>query len=118
MNILIVDDDAYLLDMLIDKLNELGNSAVGTQSPSTAVHFMQNEKFDVVISDWDFGMFSRTTGGDFLANLHAEWPDVHYVLFSGLRREVPPFATQFLKDGVQNLIDHIDNLKGINDEED
>ncbi|MCK4461614.1 MAG: response regulator [candidate division Zixibacteria bacterium] len=49
--ILVVDDDANLLDLLVDTLSGVGYQAVGVSDGVTALERLKDEKFDLMISD-------------------------------------------------------------------
>jgi len=51
VQILVVDDDPYLLDLMIETLTTIGYKAIGAQSGHRALEFLENGSFDLVITD-------------------------------------------------------------------
>jgi DNA-binding NtrC family response regulator len=49
--ILVVDDRAEMAEMVADALSEKGFAAVATSSGREAVHRLQTERFDVLVTD-------------------------------------------------------------------
>lgn len=50
-NLLVVDDDAGIVDWLVDDLGRLGHTARGTTSAQEALTWIERDAFDVVVSD-------------------------------------------------------------------
>lgn len=105
MKILYADDSND--DSLVKLLIVYGHEAKHVLSPEAAMGLGVDE-FDVVISDWDFGIRSRLNGGQFFTMYHPLHPNTRFIIFSGLDRKVPEGAEFFDK---ANLLGLLESLK-------
>jgi DNA-binding NtrC family response regulator len=80
MNILVVDDDAVMIELLQYFLEESGMSVRTAQSPPEALPYLQETKFDLVLSD------AVMPGGGYkrlLNDIQNTQPDLPVILMSG-----------------------------------
>jgi DNA-binding NtrC family response regulator len=69
--ILVVDDDAGMVDYLVEELTEAGYEARGTISPREALGWIGDADFDVVLSDIEM---PEMRGLDLLSAIHVKKP--------------------------------------------
>lgn len=69
--LLVVDDDASVVDYLLEMLGEDGHQAVGTTSPLDALERIARHEFDLVIADVEM---PELRGLDLMARIHAQRP--------------------------------------------
>ncbi|MBK6923366.1 MAG: sigma-54-dependent Fis family transcriptional regulator [Deltaproteobacteria bacterium] len=69
--LLVVDDDASVVDYLLEMLGEDGHQAVGTTSPLDALERIAKHEFDLVIADVEM---PELRGLDLMAKIHAHRP--------------------------------------------
>lgn len=69
--LLVVDDDASVVDYLLEMLGEDGHQAVGTTSPLDALERIARHEFDLVIADVEM---PELRGLDLMAKIHAQRP--------------------------------------------
>ncbi|HYX38665.1 MAG TPA: response regulator [Oligoflexus sp.] len=80
MNILVVDDDAVMVELLQYFLEENGMSVTTAASPPEALEFLLHKKIDLVVSD------AIMPGGGarrLLADILKTQPDMPVILMSG-----------------------------------
>ncbi len=70
-SILVVDDDASVVDYLVETLGEDGHRAVGTTSPIAALERIAREDFDLVLADVEM---PELRGLELMARIHAQKP--------------------------------------------
>ena len=81
VKILVVDDDQYLLDLLIETLKSIGYDAVGASCASEAQTLLNLEKFRLVITDIRMpGM----DGIEFARHIKREHPDLPVIFITGV----------------------------------
>ena len=72
MNILLVDDDAFLRDMYATKFNENGDEVTVAENGNEAFSIMHEKTFDVVVMDM---VMPGMNGLDLLKSIKAELSD-------------------------------------------
>jgi DNA-binding NtrC family response regulator len=80
MNILVVDDDAVMVELLQYFLEELGMSVITAHSPPEALPYLQKQKLDLVLSD------AVMPGGGYqrlLSDIQKTQPNLPVILMSG-----------------------------------
>lgn len=87
--ILIVDDEPAIRVMLTEALNDCGYTCVTACDGAEAMEVLQQQKFDLVVSDI---LMPRMDGRSLLKELKAKYPDLPVVVLSAV-------------DDVQNAID-------------
>lgn len=100
MLILIGDDDAFMLEMMKDMLEREGHTVLETNMPDTLYQLAVENEADLVISDYDYGMWATPTYSDGLEVLLAireAKPELRLLLSSGLTR---PEAARYGIDAV------------------
>jgi len=70
--ILILDDEAGVVEYLCDELREMGYTVAGCQSPRAALDRLAAEPFDLVVADVEM---PEMRGLEFLAAVHAAQPE-------------------------------------------
>lgn len=114
MNILVVDDDAVMVELLQYFLEEIGMSVITAHSPPEALHYLREQKLDLVLSD------AVMPGGGYqrlLSDIQNTQPDLPVILMSGYGSfdlNLPPDQTRgFWRKG--EGIDHLlDLVKAVN----
>ena len=92
--VLLVDDEPRLLEGLQRALRKEPYQIVTASSAEDALGILRSDSVDVVISDQDM---PGTTGTEFLARVHQEYPDtVRFILTGHATLEV---AIQSINDG-------------------
>lgn len=79
--ILVVDDDAALLDLLVDTLSTIGYSAVPAMGGSEALVKLEQDTFDLIISDIKM---PEVDGISLLNKVRQSYPGVPVVLITGV----------------------------------
>jgi len=79
--ILVVDDDAALLDLLVDTLSTIGYSVVPALGGSEALVRLKQDTFDLVISDIKM---PEVDGVSLLNKVRQSYPGVPVLLITGL----------------------------------
>lgn len=89
--VLVIDDDYAFAEAIADMLADDGHTTLHAHDGNQAFEIMweANPPFDVVACDWDLGMFDKRNGGEIVEFLRYEWGSPRYIIFSGLKREVP-----------------------------
>lgn len=82
--ILVVDDDAALLDLLVDTLSTIGYSAVPARGGSEALARLKQDTFDLVISDIKM---PEIDGISLLNEIRRSYPGVPVLLITGVASE-------------------------------
>lgn len=80
MNILVVDDDAVMVELLQYFLEECGMSVLTAHSPPEALPYLQEKKIDLVLSD------AVMPGGGYkrlLSDIQKIQPNLPVILMSG-----------------------------------
>ncbi len=81
VRVLIVDDELSVRKMLAVMLTQGGVKCSHVSTPEEALDKLQNESFDAVISDLRMG---PTSGMDLLEKLHSGYPDVAFLMATGV----------------------------------
>src|SRR5260221_8893457 len=83
MKILIVEDDAATLDLVIRMIGRHGHDVIGCNSVEEAEKLMEEGRFDLLILDW---MLPGKTGLEFCRSLREqERGDEYYILLMTAR---------------------------------
>src|SRR5687767_4858520 len=78
--VLVVDDDASLLDAIEAAFREAGEEVVASRSFEEARRILREQAFDVLITDVRLGAFN---GLQLAVIAHGLWPSIRVVVFSG-----------------------------------
>jgi DNA-binding response OmpR family regulator len=80
--ILIVDDDADILELLrLEFEDEPGWSADGITDPARALDLARTTPYDVIITDW---RMPEMTGGEFISALRKQGCSSYVIIYSGM----------------------------------
>ncbi len=114
MHILVVDDDAVMLELLQYFLEEQGLSVSTASSPPEALQFLEHNSIDLVLSD----LVMPGGGGKYLIkNIQLTKPNLPVILMSGYGSqgsEVPKNQTRgFWRKGeaIGQLIDLVKTIQ-------
>lgn len=100
MNVLVIDDDDMVSDSLDRALTHMGHTVMVSRHGVIPVGFVP----EVVICDWDLGMYDDRDGGQIVTDLRDEAPTARYIICSGLDRDVPEGVEFFSKgDSIEML---------------
>jgi putative nucleotidyltransferase with HDIG domain len=113
LNILLVDDEATILELFSEMLSELGHRVTVTEDPGVALRIGSREKFDIAFLDQFLG---HTRGLDLMQDLAAQDPDLSFVIVTAsgstdlavesLQRGASDFLTKpFFENDVIHSID-------------
>lgn len=80
LHILVVDDDAYLLDLLIETLTTIGYKATGAPDAIAALELLGNTEINLVITDIKM---PKMDGIEFAKTIRRKFPDIPIVFISG-----------------------------------
>jgi DNA-binding NarL/FixJ family response regulator len=112
-NVLYIEDDMGLRDsvsMLLESIDgvECYTAWYDDMAFQTMDDLQTAEEFkiSIVISDWDLGP-GQKNGGEIVSALMGKYPDVKYVIFSGLERKVPQGVSLITKDRLDGLMDFV-----------
>lgn len=78
--ILVVDDDLFVLESISTLLSEYNYSTVACDNAGCAVDQLQRSKFDVVLTDINM---PGVTGLEFLDRVRVEYPEIPVILMTG-----------------------------------
>ena len=78
--ILVVDDEAFILNSLNRLLRKHGLEVLTADSGAAGLKILEHEAIDVVISDM---RMPEMTGAEFLEQTFSRWPDVKRILLTG-----------------------------------
>lgn len=109
--VLLVDDDLQLLGTLQRLFQIWGHECVTVSTPEEALDLFVRLWPPLVVSDYDFGLRSATTGVDFLDQVRTLHPDTRRVLLTGalLAPAETTVAHRVLRKGnMANLADVVD----------
>ena len=101
--ILVVDDQMWVMESLVELLTAMGHNAIGVTSFDEMVEKINEPDWDMVITDYDLRN-SRYTGQDVLIAFRYTWPKTERILISGLDREVNPEDGEFISKGRLDLL--------------
>lgn len=104
-NILIIEDDEMLVEMVGDYLSRSDIVCWHARTAKDAQFIMWSENIDIVLSDWDLGMWESMTGGEVVSDLMETYPDVRYIIWSGLDRSVPDGVEFYLKGNPLKMLE-------------
>ena len=99
--ILIVDDEAMIRQLIVDKLTKDGHDAVSVPSPLTAIQLLSKENggFDLIITDFKM---PEMDGLDFVRAVKGKFPDMPIIVISGYGTDEQISA--FLKYGAYDFL--------------
>ncbi|MDE0042509.1 MAG: response regulator, partial [Candidatus Poribacteria bacterium] len=99
MKILVVDDEKIKRITLRDDLREANHDAIAVESPTTGLRLLENEHFDVLVTDL---RMPRMHGIDFLKRVKKEHPHITVIIMTAYASvETAVEAMQF---GAHNYI--------------
>lgn len=99
MKVLVVDDEKIKRITLRDDLREANYDAIAVESPSTGLRMLENEHFDVLVTDL---RMPRMHGIDFLKRAKKEYPHITVIIMTAYASvETAVEAMQF---GAHNYI--------------
>ena len=98
--ILVVDDEAVVRELTVEILRRNGYDPQGVPSARLALDLLDEESFDLVVSDV---VMPEMTGVEFLYELRARRPDLPVVLMTGGSKE-PERATKAVELGACSLL--------------
>jgi CheY-like chemotaxis protein len=109
MRLLMLDDDFDLRGDIADAFRRRGLEVVDVLNGHEALAAIESSQpFDVVISDYDFGMADTRNGVEICTELRPLCgPDTRFIIFSGLDRAVPDWATLWSKGDILELINEV-----------
>ncbi len=85
LSVLVVDDEDYVRDALIEMISELVTTVGGAQSGAEALNKLNNERFDVVLSDLSM---PEMDGWELARNIRENWTETKIVLVTGYGKGV------------------------------
>ena len=88
--LMIVDDDASLIDSISSFLTRNGYNVLGVTDPTGGLDRLHKEKFDLLILDY---FMSPIKGDEFVSKLREFDRDLYVILLTGHKDLAPPFAT-------------------------
>jgi CheY-like chemotaxis protein/HPt (histidine-containing phosphotransfer) domain-containing protein len=80
IKVLLVDDEAFLVEILRDLLGDAGFEVCGTTDPEEALRLIETYRPDVVLSDISM---PRITGHELLGRVKKAYPDLPVIFLSG-----------------------------------
>jgi DNA-binding NtrC family response regulator len=98
--ILVVDDEPAIRDLTVEILRRSGHDPHGVPSARHALELLDEESFDLVVSDV---VMPEMTGVEFLYELRAQLPDLPVVLMTGGSKE-PERTTKAVELGACGLL--------------
>jgi DNA-binding NtrC family response regulator len=98
--ILVVDDEEVVREVTVEVLRRGGHDPQGVPSAKHALELLDEESFDLVVSDV---VMPEMTGVEFLYELRKSRPDLPVVLMTGGSKE-PERATKAVELGACSLI--------------
>lgn len=78
--ILVIDDEPWVLDVMVETLNDAGYFTVATGDARAAIAALQNVQFEVVVSDV---MMPHLTGLELLTTVKRQTPESEVILVTG-----------------------------------
>lgn len=103
--VLLIDDDSLLLSMLGRLMEELGHTATLAHGEVDARREITEDTFDVIISDYDYGLMGTVNGVQLLDSMLDHIPDsTRLCIHSGLYRDVPGIYNFVLKGDTEELL--------------
>ncbi len=98
--ILVVDDEEVVRELTVEILRRSGHEPQGVASAKVALELLDEELFDLVVSDV---VMPEMTGVEFLYELRKRRPELPVVLMTGGSKE-PERATKAVELGACSLI--------------
>lgn len=98
--ILVVDDESVVRELTVEILRRSGYNPQGVPSARQALELLDQERFDLVVSDV---VMPDMTGVEFLYKLRERLPDLPVVLMTGGSKE-PERATKAVELGACELL--------------
>lgn len=80
LKVLVVDDDVYLLDLMIETLSTIGYKAEGASSGEQALNLLRQSDFHLIITDIKM---PEMDGIEFARNVRREYPEIPVIFISG-----------------------------------
>jgi CheY-like chemotaxis protein len=101
-----LDDDFAFRGDIADAFRGRGLEVVDVLNGHEALSAIESSPpFDVIISDYDFGMADTRNGVEICTELRPLCDaDTKFIIFSGLDREVPEWATLWSKGDILELL--------------
>ncbi len=84
LKVLVVDDNRDSLDVANRILNSFGYECILLQHPKDAHRLLSNNKFDLMITDWNMPEMSGLELSDLVKK---EWPDLPIVMLTGFGKD-------------------------------
>ena len=100
LNLLFIDDDDAVTGSVVPLLTEMGFNVSAARSGVIPDGF----KPDVVICDYDLGMYDQRNGVQIVTDLKVKAPNARFIICSGLPREVPTGVEFFSKMDLVELL--------------
>lgn len=82
-SILLVEDDIYFADMFANNLEDLGHAVTHVGDGLIALHKLKQERFDLVITDYQMPFVNGSSLIDSLRNMDAASNTTPVILMSG-----------------------------------
>lgn len=101
--VLLIDDDKTLMDSVSRALMSHGFDVMTSMNLREARRLAYLA--DIVVSDWDLGLYDILTGDQIVEELRKEFPKPRYIIWSGLHRQVPEGVDFFLKGDILGFIE-------------
>lgn len=116
VQILLVDDEEYMLDFLTRAIEMLGMTSLAAMDGDSALSLLRNESFNLVICDINM---PHMDGLDLLGRIKEAWPQLPVLMITGWDKDVArkkaqnrgaqgflgkPFRLDELKQEIENLL--------------
>ncbi|MFZ5824747.1 MAG: sigma 54-interacting transcriptional regulator [Bacillota bacterium] len=98
-SVLVVDDDPDLRMVIVDQLVDDGFQAVGVGTPKEAIAHLQEEHYDVLLTDW---ILPQTSGLDLLQAARELNPRIAGILLTGYA--TPEFMQKAISLGAADVL--------------
>lgn len=115
-NILVIDDDEAMAESVISLFSLRGHQCSFARSRLEAEIQVNRWEdlgvpFDIVISDWDLRPYDIRTGAEICTYLRDNTaPQARYIIWSGLDRKVPEWASFYRKDSSDALFEEVEKV--------
>lgn len=83
--VLVVDDDSFVREALIEMIAEFALEVVGAESGRRALNELQNRTFDVVFTDFSM---PEMDGLILAEQIHRDWSEIKTILVTGYGKSV------------------------------
>ena len=94
LRILAVDDDRLVLFNTVMMLQEMGHSVAEAASASSALHLLEKENFDVVITDQ---AMPEMKGSELIAVIQKHWPKTRIIIATGFQELTDAIGSDVLR---------------------